>query len=55
MSVTNSPEAFAVEIRLLESAKSNVGKGKKVDSIAGCLIAWACRLSIKRGYDGWIK
>jgi hypothetical protein len=55
MSVTNSPEAFAVEIRLLESAKSNVGKGKKVDGIAGCLIAWACRLSIKRGYDGWIK
>ncbi|MCA6363316.1 MAG: hypothetical protein IM638_09775 [Bacteroidetes bacterium] len=55
MSVVNSPESFAVQIRLLETGKPNVGAEKKIDGIAGCLIAWACRLSIKRGFDGWVK
>lgn len=55
MSVANSPESVAIHIRLLESGKTNVGTSKELEGIAGCLIAWACRLSFLRGYDGWIK
>ena len=44
----------AIEIELLEVGKSNVGKGKKTDNIAGCLIAFACRESIKAGHQGWV-
>lgn len=55
MSVVNAPVAVAVEIKLLEVGKTNRGSHKEIDRIAGCLIAWACRLSFQRGYHGWIK
>src|ERR1035438_7113665 len=35
----------------LESAPGNVGNGKKIDRIAGCLIAKACQLSFIEGKD----
>ncbi|HMJ46674.1 MAG TPA: hypothetical protein VK498_05060 [Ferruginibacter sp.] len=44
----------AIEIELLEVEKDSVGKKKKLDRIAGCLIAFACRESIKRGHEGFI-
>jgi len=31
-----------------------MGPGKKLDRIAGCLIAFACKESFKRGHDGCI-
>jgi hypothetical protein len=43
-----------MEIDLLEVGADNVGKNKKIDYIAGCLIAHACRESIKRGHDGFV-
>jgi hypothetical protein len=30
------------------------GKSKKIDNIAGCLIAFAVRISFKKGYDGMV-
>jgi len=44
----------AIEIELLEVASENIGNHKKLDNIAGCLIAYACRESFKRGYDGFV-
>jgi len=44
----------AIEIELLEVGEENVGKKKKLDRIAGTLIAFACRESLKRGHDGYI-
>jgi hypothetical protein len=41
-----------IKINLLESSEENVGKEKQYDRIAGCLIAYACRLAFVRGYDG---
>ena len=41
----------------LEIAPHNKGHHKKFDKIAGCLIAFACRLSFKEGegdYKGWL-
>jgi len=42
----------AIEIELLEVSEENIGPGKKLDNIGGCLIAFACRESFKRGHDG---
>jgi hypothetical protein len=48
------PQTDAIEIELLEIGIENVGKGKKLDNIAGCLIAFACRESFKRGHEGYV-
>ena len=42
----------AIEIELLEVSEENIGSEKKLDNIGGCLIAFACRESFKRGHDG---
>ena len=42
----------AIEIELLEVGEENIGSEKKLDNIGGCLIAFACRESYKRGHDG---
>jgi hypothetical protein len=42
----------AIEIELLEVSNENIGSKKKFDNIGGCLIAYACRESFKRGHDG---
>ena len=46
-------ETNAIEIELLEVGEENVGNKKQYDRIAGTLIAFACRESIKRGHDGY--
>ena len=41
----------------VEVAPHNKGKGKKFDRVAGCLIAFACRLSFIHGendFRGWL-
>lgn len=48
------PSTNAIEIELLEVIAENIGKNKKIDKIAGCLIAFACRESFKRGHEGFI-
>jgi hypothetical protein len=48
------PSINAIEIELLEVGNENIGPGKKLDKIAGCLIAYACRESFKRGHDGFV-
>ncbi|RXK81000.1 hypothetical protein [Filimonas effusa] len=42
----------AIEIELIEVGKENIGLGKKIDGIAGCLIAFACKESFKRRHEG---
>ncbi|MRG46798.1 hypothetical protein GFS24_16885 [Chitinophaga sp. SYP-B3965] len=44
----------AIEIELLEVSDDNIGESKKIDGIGGCLIAFACRESFKRGHDGCV-
>ena len=41
----------------IETAPHNQGKGRKYDLVAGCLIAYACKLSFiqgKRHFKGWL-
>jgi hypothetical protein len=44
----------AIEIELLEVGADNRRGKKKLANVAGCLIAFACRESFKRGYEGWV-
>ena len=44
----------ALQIELLEVSAENSRAKKKLAHIAGCLIAFACRESFKRGYQGWV-
>lgn len=48
------PGINAIEINLLESAAEHIGPDKKIDFIGGCLIAFACRESFKRGHEGFV-
>ena len=42
------PEEKRIEIKLLASSNENQGKNKRYDRIAGCLIAFACKLSAEK-------
>mgnify|MGYP001801251517 CR=1 FL=1 len=53
ISLTNIPEEFRIHINLLESANSNKGKHKKLDYVAGCLVAFAIQVSFEQGYYGF--
>ncbi len=55
MSLADVPEEFRIEINLLESSIENVGRDKEYEHIAGCLIAFACRLAFQRGYQGFVS
>ncbi|HVY73244.1 MAG TPA: hypothetical protein VG890_00350 [Puia sp.] len=46
VSVNFVPEEFRIEINLLASSKENVGEKKDYEGIAGCLLAYVCRMSV---------
>ena len=48
MSLIDYPVESRIEIHLLASRRQAVGQGKKYSRIAGCLMAWACRLAVQR-------
>ncbi len=49
--ISREMERF-VEIGIIETAPQNFGKGKFIDSVPGCLLAFACGFSLKIGFDG---
>lgn len=53
ISLINFTDELRMHVSLLESSKDNKGKNKKVDRIAGCLLAFAARLSFEKGYYGF--
>lgn len=55
ISISNHPEELRIHISLLEVTKSQVGKTKTLENIAGGLIAFACELAFKRGYGGFVS
>ncbi|AEE50848.1 GNAT family N-acetyltransferase [Haliscomenobacter hydrossis] len=55
MSLIDIPEEYRIHLHLLEVSKPHRGKDKALDFIAGCLIAFAAELAIKRGYYGFVS
>lgn len=47
-------EADHIFINLLESAPFNIGKGKLYLGVPGNLIAYACKVSFQKGFDGFV-
>ena len=43
-----------VFINLLESAPFNIGSHKIYEGVAGNLVAFACKISFQRGFDGYV-
>jgi len=48
-------EELRIEIRLIEIQKTNVGKNKRYEKIAGILIAYACKRSFDLGFYGFVS
>lgn len=55
LSLKDYPEELRVHINLIEITKTQVGKEKTLDHIAGCLIGFACASAFKRGYGGFVS
>jgi hypothetical protein len=43
-----------VFMNLLESAHFNIGKHKIYEGVAGNLVAYACKISFQKGFDGFV-
>lgn len=55
MSLIDRSDEYRIHLNLLEVSKGYQGKDKELDHIAGCLIAYAAREAIKRGYFGFVS
>ena len=55
MSLIDIPEEYRIHLNLLEVSNPHQGKNKILDFIAGCLIAFAAEIAIKRGYYGFVS
>jgi hypothetical protein len=56
MGLIDWPGEVRIEKKLLASSVENIGKEKIYEGIAGCLIAFACRSSVKKyGADACIS
>ena len=42
-------------MHLIESAPFNIGKNKVYVGVPGNLVAFACRLSFQRGFEGYLS
>lgn len=54
-SIIDFPEEFRIHINLIEASKLHRGKQKPIQNIIGCLIAYICQISFKRGYEGFVS
>ncbi len=55
ISLTDVAEELRIHINLIESVIHHQGKDNEIDGIPGCLIGFACEMSFKRGYDGFVS
>lgn len=52
--ISFSIETDHVFMNLLESAPFNLGKNKMYDGVAGNLVAYACKVAFREGFDGFV-
>jgi hypothetical protein len=48
-------ETDHIFMNLLESAPFNIGQNKLYEGVAGNLVAYACKLSFQKGFDGFVS
>lgn len=52
--VSISDKGDHIFMNLIETARHNFGKNKIYEGVAGNLVAFACRLSSNKGYEGFV-
>lgn len=55
LSLVDYPSEFRVHLNLIENAADHKGRNKKIDRIAGCLIAFAAQIAFEKGYLGFVS
>lgn len=55
MSLIDRKDEYRIHLNLLEVRSLDKGKNKEIDNIAGCLIAFAAEIAIKKGYYGFVS
>ncbi|GAB5551107.1 MAG: hypothetical protein Sapg2KO_06980 [Saprospiraceae bacterium] len=55
MSIVDYPEEYRIHLNLIELSKKNIGQHKEIENIAGCLIAFACKVAFDRDYFGFVS
>jgi len=55
LSIINIPKEWRIHVNLIENSNKNKGKGKEIDKIAGCLLAFTARLAFEKGYLGFVS
>lgn len=55
LSLKDVKEELRIHINLIEISITNVGRNKKYDRIAGCLLAFAAQLAFNKSYDGFVS
>lgn len=55
VSLIDIPQEYRIHLNLLEIREEHQGKDKQIDFIAGCLIAFAAEIALKRGYYGFVS
>ena len=53
ISITDFSDEFRIHINLIENSDENKGRDKKIDRIAGCLLAFASSIAFEKGYLGF--
>ncbi len=53
ISLIDFPSELRLHINLIENSNENKGKNKKIDRIAGCLLAFAVQVAFEKGYLGF--
>jgi len=53
ISIIDIPDELRIHINLIENSDDNKGKNKKVDRVAGVLLAFAIRIAFEKGYLGF--
>lgn len=54
MSIDDYPDETRININLIEVGNTNRGKDKAIDRIAGCLLAFAAKVSFRLNYNGFL-
>jgi hypothetical protein len=52
--ISISYESDHIFMNLVESAPFNIGKNKIYEGVAGNLVAYACKLSFQKGFEGYV-
>jgi len=50
-----SIETDHIFMNLIENAPFNIGRNKVYQGVAGNLVAYACKISFQRGYEGYVS